>query len=211
MAHQKYFFPLLNKNDNSLNNGFYKTLNNIERSKKAHFLGYGNINKRASEIYALSPESIICIRYGYILSQEIIDITRNGVFNIHSGILPNYRGILASFWSILYNAKHLGLTLHKIIDHTIDTGPILHTTKIVIHPKNSLLKQIIDMYELCIPKIWPVLYKGLIKKSVKLKTQNQDQANYYSYPVDQEVIKFLAKGYKLIDTEDYLKILERFV
>ena len=70
-----------------------------------------------------APDLIVSIRYRRILREPAIAIPRHGVLNLHSGVLPNYPGVMATFWALLAGAAALGCTLHRIVDEGIDTGP----------------------------------------------------------------------------------------
>lgn len=50
--------------------------------------------------------------------------------NIHSGVLPFWRGINANSWAIMHGAEEIGITLHEVTEH-LDDGPIIHIEKIV--------------------------------------------------------------------------------
>ena len=72
-----------------------------------------------------NPDLIVSIRYGRILKQSAIDIPHLGVLNLHSGKLPQYRGVMATFRALLAGDATLFSTLHWIDDETIDTGRII--------------------------------------------------------------------------------------
>jgi len=57
------------------------------------------------------------------ISAEIISSMRNGVINIHPGLLPEQRGCTPVKWAI-YNDKKAGNTAH-FMDEGFDTGPII--------------------------------------------------------------------------------------
>ena len=48
-----------------------------------------------------------------------------GVLNLHSGKLPDYRGVMATFRAMMAEDETLFSTVHWIDDKTIDTGRIL--------------------------------------------------------------------------------------
>ena len=80
------------------------------------------------DIKALCPDLIVTCAFGQILSQEIIDIPRLGVVNIHASILPKYRGASPVHYAILNGEKETGITIMKT-DIGIDTGDILYVKK----------------------------------------------------------------------------------
>ncbi len=60
----------------------------------------------------------------------------NKVINYHSSILPSYRGLNSTLWSIFFNEKYTGYTFHYI-DPKIDSGKIILQDKFKINYKNS--------------------------------------------------------------------------
>ncbi len=76
------------------------------------------------DIKNLNPDIMITCAFGQILSQEIIDIPRLGVLNIHASLLPKYRGASPIHYAILDGEKKTGITVMKT-ELGIDTGDIL--------------------------------------------------------------------------------------
>ena len=77
-----------------------------------------------ADLLALKPDLMITCAFGQILSQEIIDIPKFGVINIHASLLPLYRGASPIHNAILNGDKKTGITLMKT-DIGLDTGDIL--------------------------------------------------------------------------------------
>ena len=44
------------------------------------------------KIKEVNPDLIVVVAYGKILPKEIIDIPKYGIINVHSSLLPKYRG-----------------------------------------------------------------------------------------------------------------------
>ena len=152
-----------------------------------------NINsaKTISEIKKFSPDLIISIRFEQILRHEIIDCPRFGVLNLHSGILPSYRGMMPSFWEILNCEKELGTTLHFIDDNTIDTGDIISSTRQKFDQNLSLSQNVENLYDDGCKLILEVIEK--ISRGEKIHTTKQKDlgdAKYFSYPTAEDVKKF---------------------
>ena len=60
-----------------------------------------------------------------LLHGPLLNCGRLGIFNLHGGLSPRYRGADCTFWA-LYNGEpdHIGCTLHRI-DSGIDTGMLI--------------------------------------------------------------------------------------
>lgn len=154
-----------------------------------------NINSDLAldEIGVFAPDIILSIRFGQIIKRtDLINLPRFGILNLHSGILPRYRGVMPSFWSILNGEKRLGATLHFITDPTIDTGNIVGFSESEIDWDDSLISNINRIYdegcELVISALDRVFSLGRIDSI----PQNQiGSTRYYSYPKETDVQSFL--------------------
>ena len=105
----------------------------------------------------LKPDAFIMVAFGQILSQEILDIPRIGTINLHSSLLPKYRGPNPIQWAIINGEKTTGITT-MLSDAGVDTGPMLLKEEIPI--TNDM-----DTIELCnqIANKGPImLYESLI-------------------------------------------------
>ena len=59
----------------------------------------------------LGADIMITAAYGQMLSQEVLDITKYGVINVHGSVLPKYRGSSPIQWSLINGEKTLGVTI----------------------------------------------------------------------------------------------------
>jgi methionyl-tRNA formyltransferase len=109
---------------------------------------FANINREDGLAYVrqLQPDLLVSIRFGQIFRPSVIAIPRFGILNLHSGLLPDYRGILATFWAMLEGRATVGCTLHHIADGSIDTGPIIATHAVPVNRQRSLLWNIASLY-----------------------------------------------------------------
>ncbi len=86
------------------------------------------IKARAEDFVAtlreLKPDLIVVVAYGQILSQTILDLPQFGCINVHTSLLPKYRGAAPIQWAILDGEKETGVTIMKM-DAGLDTGDIL--------------------------------------------------------------------------------------
>ena len=77
-----------------------------------------------SDLKALHPDIMITAAYGQILSQEIIDIPRYGIINVHASLLPKYRGASPIQSAIINGETKTGVTIMQT-EAGLDTGDIL--------------------------------------------------------------------------------------
>lgn len=88
-------------------------------------------NEGVEDLRRLNPDVIVTCAFGQILSQEIIDIPKFGVINVHASLLPKYRGASPIHFAILNGEKTTGVTIMKT-DAGIDTGDMLISNEIEI-------------------------------------------------------------------------------
>jgi methionyl-tRNA formyltransferase len=85
------------------------------------------------QLQALRPDLIVVAAYGQILPQAILDVPRLGCVNVHTSLLPKYRGAAPIQWAILNDESETGVTIMKM-DAGLDTGPILMQETTLIQP-----------------------------------------------------------------------------
>lgn len=76
------------------------------------------------ELRSLQPDLIVVAAYGQILPQTILDLPGFGCLNVHTSLLPKYRGAAPIQWAILDGEAETGVTIMKM-DAGLDTGDIL--------------------------------------------------------------------------------------
>ncbi|MGV7220829.1 MAG: methionyl-tRNA formyltransferase [Nitrospinales bacterium] len=77
-----------------------------------------------AEISAMAPDLIIVAAYGQILRENFLSIPKHFCMNLHSSILPKYRGAAPINWAIINGDSETGVTTMKM-DKGLDTGDIL--------------------------------------------------------------------------------------
>lgn len=79
---------------------------------------------------------IVTCRFS-LLPPEIFGRAKWGAVNIHSSLLPRYRGVHPVSWALIGGEKETGVTLHRI-DAGVDTGNILEQTAVPIGADDDL-------------------------------------------------------------------------
>jgi len=79
---------------------------------------------------------MVVVAYGQILPQSILDLPRHGCLNVHTSLLPKYRGAAPIQWAIADGEPETGVTIMKM-DAGLDTGPILSTRRTPILPTDD--------------------------------------------------------------------------
>jgi methionyl-tRNA formyltransferase len=77
-----------------------------------------------AQLRYLSPDLIVVAAYGQILSKAILELPRYGCLNLHTSMLPKYRGASPIHSAIAAGEKESGVTI-MWMDEGLDTGDIL--------------------------------------------------------------------------------------
>ncbi|PID94549.1 MAG: methionyl-tRNA formyltransferase [Bacteroidetes bacterium] len=83
-----------------------------------------------AQIQSLQPDLMVVVAFRMI-PEAIWSLPKNGTFNLHSSLLPNYRGAAPMNHAIINGEKKTGVTTF-LLNHKIDTGKILFTREIDI-------------------------------------------------------------------------------
>lgn len=83
------------------------------------------------DLKTLKPDLMVTAAYGQLLSQDILDIPKYGIINVHASLLPKYRGASPIQTAIINGEKRTGVTIMKT-DIGLDTGDIIASREIDI-------------------------------------------------------------------------------
>jgi methionyl-tRNA formyltransferase len=90
----------------------------------------------AVEIAAMSPDIILVMAYGQILRNDILEIPRTAIINLHASLLPKYRGAACIQAAIDAGDEQSGITsLHVVRE--LDAGDIILSRSITLAPDET--------------------------------------------------------------------------
>ena len=94
------------------------------------------IEEALPEILELGGDILVTCAYGQILKQPVLDAFSKGVWNIHAGLLPAYRGASPIQSCILAGEEKTGVTIIQT-ELGLDSGPILLEQRTSILPEET--------------------------------------------------------------------------
>ena len=89
-----------------------------------------------NQIRALQPDLMVVVAYGQILPAALLEVPPHGCLNVHTSLLPKYRGAAPIQWAIADGNAETGVTIMRM-DAGLDTGPILTTRITPILPTDD--------------------------------------------------------------------------
>ena len=155
----------------------------------------GSINgvKSLNKLKKLKPDLFVSILGNQIFKKELISIPKLGCINLHTSLLPKYRGLMPTFWVLKNMEKYTGVSVF-FVDEGIDSGPIIIQQKVLIDNMNQ--SQLIEHTK----KIGMELISESIKKikngSFELIPNPNSEKSYFSFPTKNDVEEFKINGKK---------------
>lgn len=151
------------------------------------------INDKASIqlIREYEPDLLVSIGGNQIFKKPIIELAPKGCLNLHTALLPKYRGLMPSFWVLKNNEKETGVSVF-FVDEGIDSGPILVQKRVTIGNKsqNELIKFTKELGMTSIIEAIDKIEQG----EYTLIPNPESEKSYFSKPTRQDVNEFLAAG-----------------
>ena len=128
-----------------------------------------------------TPDLVISIRHMRILQDAAINLPKYGVINLHSGPLPAYQGVMATFWALNNREEYLGTTLHYIENAAIDRGAIIARSQTPANYDQSYLWNVFNIYSAGCANIIKTLDR--LNQAEPLNAQAQPASGtYFSFP-----------------------------
>ena len=76
------------------------------------------------KLKALAPDLAVVVAYGQIFPRSLLEIPTRGFINVHSSLLPAYRGAAPINWALINGETETGVTI-MVLDEGMDTGDII--------------------------------------------------------------------------------------
>ena len=109
------------------------------KAKKIKFFQTENINKEPDFLKQLKSENldfIVVLAFAQFLGSEMLTIATLGCFNIHTSILPKYRGAAPIQYALLHGDTETGVSIQKMVKK-MDAGELVHFQTLSIAPTEN--------------------------------------------------------------------------
>ncbi len=140
------------------------------------------------------PDLLISIAANELFKRPLLDLAPLGCLNLHSALLPAYRGLMPSFWVLKNGETETGVSVFYV-DEGIDSGPILVQKRLPITAETTLEELIEGTKKLGMDALVEAIEKILCAETACLEN-NSNCASYYTFPTAEDVRKFRAAGRK---------------
>lgn len=162
-------------------------------------LKIGSPNKRdfLTKLSEMNPDIVLSFSAPVIFKEELLSIPKQGCMNLHCSWLPEYAGLLPSFWALFEEASATGATLHYM-DDRIDNGGIISRIRVPIDQGMSMFDLIQSTKRRGGDMVCDVLKRVIEGEEIDTQPNEADPDNYYTWPTVEQMRDFRRKGGRLI-------------
>ena len=150
---------------------------------------------------SLKPDVLVVVAYGRILPEDALSVPTYGAVNVHSSLLPKYRGAAPVQWAVLNGDTVTGVSTMYLAPE-MDTGDVIFTEKTEIgefETSGELFERLMVMGAELLHKTLRAIENGTAPRS----KQDESQASYVTMldksmsPIDwsrspREIVKHIC-------------------
>jgi methionyl-tRNA formyltransferase len=134
------------------------------------------LNEILNELTNLNIDLIVTCAYGLIVPESILNLPKYKCVNIHTSLLPKYRGAAPIQYALLNNDSTTGVTL-MYMDKGMDTGDIIKQASVSID-KDETYKSLYNKLSDAGSTLIKNEINNLFSDNVIVKKQNNELATY---------------------------------
>jgi methionyl-tRNA formyltransferase len=135
-----------------------------------------NNEKIQSEILNLNADIMIVVSYAKLIPKKILNMFPKGCINVHTSLLPRWRGATPIQSAILFGDKETGISIIKM-NEKIDSGTIINSVKCNISSEDTTETLTLKLIEIGIQALLETLYFININIIFE-KEQNEKNATF---------------------------------
>lgn len=128
------------------------------------------------KINSYDPDFLVVVAYGQIIKDRLLSEYNNRILNVHSSLLPKYRGAAPINWAIVEGEEKSGITI-MLVEKGLDKGDILYSLEKEILPDENA-EELHDTLKVLGGKGIVEVLENFDEYYENRKKQNEDEASY---------------------------------
>ena len=149
-----------------------------------------------SDLEKINPDIIVSFSAPVVFKEKLLNIPKFGCINLHCSMLPNFAGVMPSFWTLYKKQKKTGVTVH-FMDKNIDDGDIIGQKEVYILPEETIYSLVVKTKEIGGDLMCEVLSQ-VMQNKIKRMNNDTSQGSYFSWPKVDDFKNFKKQGGRLI-------------
>ena len=144
------------------------------------------------DLRALATEVIVSVSCPQIFRAPLIELPARGCLNVHGALLPQYRGVLPSFWMLANGEREAGVSVY-FVNEQIDAGDLVAQCAFDVLPHETLHEFLLRSKAIAAELVLQAL-EDIERGRVEPRPLDLSQGSYYSWPDRAAVARFRAAG-----------------
>ena len=155
-----------------------------------------NAEDYVEHVRQIAPDLIISYSAPQVVKPTLLSVPKYGVINVHGALLPEYRGLLPSFWYLYNDEKLGGATVHKM-SAAIDDGDIIKQGSVDISDCNSMF-ELMRKTKTLGGELMVETIKDYTAGIVECRENKTEEGSCFTWPTVAQARAFRKKGKKLV-------------
>jgi methionyl-tRNA formyltransferase len=148
------------------------------------------------ELAKHKPDLIVSFSAPVIFREQLLSLPIHGCINLHCSLLPNFAGVMPSFWTLYKKQSDTGVTVHKM-DSKIDNGLILKQCEVEIKNDETIFSLILKTKEIGGDLMCRAITE-IMTGEISYKENRTENGSYFSWPTVKDFKDFRKNGGRLI-------------
>ncbi len=128
------------------------------------------------KINSYDPDFLVVVAYGQIIKDRLLSEYNDRILNVHSSLLPKYRGAAPINWAMVEGEEKSGITI-MLVEKGLDTGDILYSLEKEILPDENA-EELHDALKVLGGKGIVEVLENFDEYYENRKKQNEEEASY---------------------------------
>lgn len=154
-----------------------------------------NETEFAETIRANDVNVVLSVAAPEIFEADLLEAPKWGCLNVHTAKLPQYRGMLPTFWALYHGDDEVGVTVHTM-EREVDRGEIVRQTTFPVKDK-ATLDDIIKRGKQVGGHLAAEALSDIATDNVSLD-EMAGEDTYYSFPSREDRREFQRRGGRLL-------------
>ena len=154
-----------------------------------------NASEFVAQLSKLQPDLVVSVSCPQIFKKPLLNVPAIGCLNIHGAILPDYRGVMPSFWMLANGESEAGVSIF-FMNEDIDAGDVVGQSVFAILPDETLHGFLRRSKNIAADLLVETV-QAIASNAVTRLPLDSAAGSYYSWPDREAVKRFRAQGRRL--------------
>jgi methionyl-tRNA formyltransferase len=171
-----------------------RSIKGLARERGLRVLEPENVNDAdfLDTLRTIDPDLIISVSCPQIFKRELLELPKMTCVNVHSSLLPHYRGVLPTFWVLANDEKETGVSV-MYMNPGIDDGNLIVQGRIPIAGDETLRSLMHKCKSMAADLVLQTI-RAFENGTVTPLPNPAEEGSYFSFPKREDVARFRALG-----------------